>query len=776
MTALFSSVTTKSGTLTVTPASATVTTGSAEKEYDGSPLTNSEASISGLVNGETADVTATGSITEVGSAENTYSISWNSAKSSNYTVSESLGILRVTAAQGAVTLTSASAEKVYDGTPLTDSSVTAEGLPSGFTVSATVSGSRTDVGSSENAIDSYRIYDADGKDVTALFSSVTTKSGTLKVTPKEVTVTTGSAERKYNGSPLTNSEASISGLANGETATVTASGSITDVGSAENTYSISWESAKSSNYTVTAQSGTLTVNPLPVEFDVGFRVEEEGEIEKEGEDEPEVVVDYDGYSYLSEIILASYEGVDEPVEPVEAVIDGELGTYSFTFTLPGDAKLQLNGTGYSDAGSYTIEPEITFLEGKKDNYEITFTNNKLTILPASLTITASASKEYDGEYLIGSNAVSIEGLADGDSITVNTTDISIKDAGTAENPYTIDWGDTNPDNYTVTQEPGILEVTPKEVTITTGSKEKVYDGETLFYNSYELSPSDPWVNGQAPIITVTGSRTIAGESDNTCNIEWKGVKKSNYNVTEKLGKLTVKPVEIYLESNCSYEYSGDIIVNAYDLIIEVKNVESESDSYYVDETEDNDWLITFVWGDKIDVSTLLTKDETSFAISPIHGIVSGDSGNYSFETKDQTGEFDIPPYVPIDGFGMGKSSTRRSIANSPSDESIREETSKEEPQEKLTEAPAPEDPQTEQVDISEPVEPQEEVEEAPETEEPHEEEEETPEPEEPQENEEETPDQEEPQEEVDEAAEPEEPQEEEEETPEPEEPQEDVTP
>ena len=655
------------GTLTVTPASVTVTTGSAEKAYDGTPLTNSEASLSGLVNGETAAVTATGSITEVGSADNTYSISWDSADSSNYTVSESLGTLRVTAPMDAVTLTSASAEKTYDGTPLTDSSVTAEGLPSGFTVSATVSGSRTDAGTGANTIDSYTIYDADGNDVTAQFPNVTLQSGTLTVTPKELTITTASAERNYNGTPLTNSEASISGLADGESATVTATGSITDAGTTENTYSISWDSADSGNYSVSESLGTLTVTPLPVQIDMGFR----GEVSPEeidgggsgdggsgdggsGGSSP-LVLEYIGHPYFPEWILASYEGADDPVDPTDWDTDGEVaGAYSFTFTLPGGAQLQLNGTGYTDVGSYTLEPAATFLDGRKDNFEITFINNSLEITPAALTITASASKEYDGAPLIGSDAVKIEGLADGDSISVTTTG-SITDAGTTDNPYTVDWGTTNPGNYTVTQEPGTLEVTAKKVTITTGSTEKVYDGETLFYNSYELSPSDPWVNGQAPTITVTGSITQAGDTPNSVDIAWKGVNPNNYQVTKQLGTLTVKPVEIVLISRCAYGYSGDLTIDWYGLEVQVNNVNS---SYYeVAKTSDNEWRISFAWGDKIDAGIFVIKDETSFALTPIHDFASGDPINYTFETVDQEGEFDIPPYIPDGGFGMGMFST-----------------------------------------------------------------------------------------------------------------------
>ena len=75
----------------VTPAAATVTTGSASKAYDGAPLTSAEAGITGLVGGDTAAVTATGAITNAGTATNTYAIDWGDTKASNYAVTENLG-------------------------------------------------------------------------------------------------------------------------------------------------------------------------------------------------------------------------------------------------------------------------------------------------------------------------------------------------------------------------------------------------------------------------------------------------------------------------------------------------------------------------------------------------------------------------------------------------------------------------------------------------------------------------------------------------------------
>ncbi|MBR2729293.1 MAG: hypothetical protein IKD92_05435, partial [Lachnospiraceae bacterium] len=255
----FSNISTEKGTLTVEPAKATVTTGSASKSYDGTPLTSTEASITGLVNGETATVTATGTITEVGTAENTYSITWGTAKEKNYTLTEKLGTLEITENAAEVTFTAPSAVKTYDGTPLTASAVTAEGLPDGFTFSAETSGSQTDAGSSANTVSSYVIRNGDGKDVTDTFTKIKLADGTLTVEPVKATVTTGSASKSYDGTPLTSTEASITGLVNGETATVTATGTITEVGTAENTYSITWGTAKEKNYTLTEKLGTLEI-------------------------------------------------------------------------------------------------------------------------------------------------------------------------------------------------------------------------------------------------------------------------------------------------------------------------------------------------------------------------------------------------------------------------------------------------------------------------------------------------------------------------------------
>ena len=59
------------GTLTVTKRMLTINTGSAKKEYDGTPLTSDKVEISGLLEGHELTVTLTGSQTEIGESDNT---------------------------------------------------------------------------------------------------------------------------------------------------------------------------------------------------------------------------------------------------------------------------------------------------------------------------------------------------------------------------------------------------------------------------------------------------------------------------------------------------------------------------------------------------------------------------------------------------------------------------------------------------------------------------------------------------------------------------------
>ena len=138
-----------SATLQVTPATITITTGGARKTYDGRALTSPSVRVTGLVNGEYLKCNASGYRVDVGQGKNVYIINWfdSTAKFNNYTIVNDYGILEVTPAT--ITVTTYSGTKTYDGNPLTAGGVIS-GLIWGETATFTVTGSQTEVGSSEN--------------------------------------------------------------------------------------------------------------------------------------------------------------------------------------------------------------------------------------------------------------------------------------------------------------------------------------------------------------------------------------------------------------------------------------------------------------------------------------------------------------------------------------------------------------------------------------------------------------------------------------------------
>ena len=83
---------------------------------------------------------------------------------------------------------------------------------------------------------------------------------TYLIAPAPLEVVTDGASKPYDGTPLT-AGGTLSGLVGGETATLSTTGSQTEVGSSPNTYELVWDgTAKESNYQVAAQRlGTLTV-------------------------------------------------------------------------------------------------------------------------------------------------------------------------------------------------------------------------------------------------------------------------------------------------------------------------------------------------------------------------------------------------------------------------------------------------------------------------------------------------------------------------------------
>ncbi len=509
-------------------------------DYNGRALNGEEARFAEIRIDDSVVVTATGSQTEVGQSENSYQIDWGSENPNNFIVSEELGTLTVKEPHSAVLFTVYSASKTYDGTPLTSERVSAKGLPEGYEFSAKVTGSQTDAGSSKSVIYQYTITDPEGKDVTSEFEDVTLVSGTLSVEPAPLTVVTASAGKMYDGAPLAAAEnAQLIGLAGTDSASVTATGSQTEVGSSENGYTVNWGSAKSENYSITEELGTLTVSKNNSKITVTSG-------SSTAEYTPLGLVNH---NYTTEGLPAGFT--------LEAAIDG---------------MQMVAGSSENTVSGYTIYNSDG--DDKTDNFtNVELISGTLTVTKAKINVWShvrgsmfqtEASYVYRGSGYPFSCAWQGAYNPDNPATAVSISDMygggwTEKDVGTYTLSYAVSLRADLNDKYEIGDvEFGTITITPAPLTIATESASKGYDGKPLTAGaSLEgLAGVDSWASYT---LTATGSITDLGSTDNTYTLDWGEIDAANYNVSESIGTLTVTkndtPV-VVTGPSASFVYSG----------------------------------------------------------------------------------------------------------------------------------------------------------------------------------------------------------------------------
>ena len=139
-------------------------------------------------------------------------------------------------------------------------------LVDGHAATVTISGSKTDAGEYEELLvpSGTKIVDAKGKDVTSYYD-ISYEDGTLTINKRSVTLTSETASKVYDGTPLAKPEVTVTGdgFVEGEVTDIKATGTITDVGTVTNTITFAkGEKFKDSNYAITKTEGTLEVTPI----------------------------------------------------------------------------------------------------------------------------------------------------------------------------------------------------------------------------------------------------------------------------------------------------------------------------------------------------------------------------------------------------------------------------------------------------------------------------------------------------------------------------------
>ena len=588
-------------TYQITPATLTVTTPSDSKTYDGDALT-AEGAISGFVNGETADFATTGTQTKVGSSTNTYVIDWtaagNTAKQGNYTIFENLGKLTVTEATDEISAAPGSYSGTYDGQAHgVDVAVT--GLPKGYSVKSAVSyTTATDVTDGVTAnVDELVIVNAQGEDVTANLK-ITKGTGTIKITPATLKVTTYGAKAEYNGSALT-AGGKVTGFVNNEAATLTTTGSQTLVGKSTNTYAIDWnDTAKKENYTIEEELGTLEVTQnmtsimvipqggskpydgtaltsagvttygLPAGYTLAATTK--GSVTNVGSATAEVdtysIKDAAGEDVTSQfgnvftgkatlqvtkrlvtVVSASaskvYDGT-ALTKPEASVTEGSFATgESFSYDFSGEQT-----TVGSTSNAYTIKAAANT---DLNNYEITKVDGTLTVTAQSINPTDPTPGAYAGVEVDSPSNVTYD--ANEHKWTPEVKDVKGNalvegadyDVTYSTNDFTNVTGAitvtiTGKGNYTGTVT-RIYQITPASVILSSNSHEFVYTGEPQGDATVNVTGAAELFQSQVNDLKATGSVTNVGDvAENSISYNWNdGFTADNYSIETSFGKLSV---------------------------------------------------------------------------------------------------------------------------------------------------------------------------------------------------------------------------------------------
>ena len=510
-------------TYEITPREYTVTTDGAEKVYDGNPLT-AGGTVNNLVDGETVNLTMTGSQTNVGTSNNTYELNWTgTAKASNYTHGkDSIGTLTVTAKPINPSDTNGIAvrkplDSIYDGkvhrnTPFVEDKKTSATLIENTDYTLTHTGDLVNVGTVKVTVTGKGNY-------TGSFEL------SYQITKRKVTLTSASDEKVYDGNPLTNSKVTVTsklGFAEKEGATYSVTGTITDVGTKNNTFTYTLnEGTLASNYEIETHEGTLEVTPVTDKVTVKISGNTD-------------TVTYDGNPH-------SVEGYE-----VKEISNPLYNASSIKFT--GVAKAE--GT---DVATYPMNLTSTQFSNSSANFtdvKFVVTDGSLTIAPKSIvpdgpdtpdekktgiTVTKPADSKYDGEEHKNKPTVTDTKtgvtLVDNKDYTLVYSD-NVIDAG--EVTVTIIGANNYTGRFNVT-----YQITQRNVTLTSASDSKVYDKKPLTKNEVIVG-GDGFAKDEGATYNVTGSQTVVGSSNNEFTYRLKSnTKASNYSIEVKFGELKV---------------------------------------------------------------------------------------------------------------------------------------------------------------------------------------------------------------------------------------------
>ena len=467
----------------------------------------------------------------------------------------------------------------------------------GYTVTVlTAVATGKDAGTYETKITGTAKVTKDGVDVTDKVIVNVTK-GKLTISKREVTLTSQTDSKPYDGTALTKPEVTIiGGFVKDEVTEVQATGSVKNVSEGEVTNTITYKTSdkfNANNYSIIKNEGKLSITPksiVPTD-DNGITVEKPADTTYNGSEQRNKPVVKDSKTKATLV-----EGTDYTLAYTDATNAGTvtvtitgIGNYNgtvdtsyeikpkeYTVTTNTASKVY-DGTALTASGKvegivegetygFTITGTQTEVGSSANTYDLKWTGSAkssnyrhvkdsigtLTVKAQSIVPDPEHPETYLGIEIDSPSDITYDGKEHKWSPVVSS---KAKTALVAGKDYAVEYSTTDFTNVageiTVTirginNYTGSLtrtyKILPREYTVTTESDSKVYDGTALTAGG----KIEGIVKGETYSFTITGAQTDVGSSDNTYDLKWTGsAKESNYkHGKDSIGTLTVKAKSI----------------------------------------------------------------------------------------------------------------------------------------------------------------------------------------------------------------------------------------
>jgi hypothetical protein len=289
--------------------------------------------------------------------------------------------------------------------------------------------------------------------------TITYVNGNLTITPAPLSITANDASKSYGqGVTFPTSAFTSQGLVNGDTVTgvvSTSAGSVATARVASSPYTIVPSAAEGTlvlgNYSISYVNGALTVLPANLSITAN-------DVSK---------------TFGQAITLSS-----QAFTSVGLVNSDVIGAVTET------------STGAPSTANVAGSPYVIYISDatggfEAANYNISYIDGHLSVVPAALTVTSSnATKVYGQTAPLPATAFTANGLVNGDTVisVLNQSSGGVATAPVSGSPYLITpsaaEGSFTPGNYTIAYVNGVLTVTPAPLTITANDVLKTY-GQTI---------------------------------------------------------------------------------------------------------------------------------------------------------------------------------------------------------------------------------------------------------------------------------------------------------